>query len=50
MAKNHACHTFEPKYLLDYRILQIFNDSTLLIITPDGKERKMNINDVAHQN
>ena len=45
MIKNHAYHTFEPKYLLDYNVLKILNDSTLLFITPNGKERK-NINDV----
>ena len=39
-------HTFEAKYLLDYRVLKIFNDSTLLLVTPNGKERKTNINDV----
>ena len=46
MVKNHACHTFEPKYLLDYRILNILNDSTLLLVTLNWKERKTDINDV----
>ena len=46
MVRNHACHTFEPKHLLDYRILQILNDSTLLLVTPNGKESKMNINKI----
>ena len=46
MVKNHACHTFDPKYLLDYKVLKILNDSTLLLITPNGKEGKTNINDV----
>ena len=46
MVRNHAHHTFEPNYLLDNRVLQLLNDSTLLLVTPDGKERKMNINDV----
>ena len=46
MVKNHSYHTFEAKYLLDYRILKILNDSTLLIVTPNGKERKTNIYDV----
>ena len=44
MVKNHAHHTFEPKYLLDYRVLKILNDRTLLLIMPYGKER--NVNDV----
>ena len=46
VVRNHVCCTFEPKYLLDYRVLQMLNDSTLLLVTPDGKERKANINDV----
>ena len=46
MVKNHACHTFEPNDLLDYKVLRMINDSTLLLITPNGKERKTNINDV----
>ena len=46
MVKNHACHTFEPEYLVDYRVLKILNVSTLLLVTPNRKERKTNINDV----
>ena len=46
MVRNHANHTFEPKYLLDYRVVQILKDSTLLLKTPDGNERKTNISDV----
>ena len=41
MVKNDACHTFEPKYLLDYKVLKIPNDSTILF---NGKERKKYIN------
>ena len=46
MVRNHAHHTFEQKYLLDYQVLQILNDSTLLLVTLDGNKRKTNINDV----
>ena len=46
MVKTHAHHTFKPKYLMDYKVLKIPNDITLLIITPNGEERKTNINDV----
>ena len=46
MIMIHACHTFEPKYLLDQRKFKILNDSTLLLVTPNGKERKTNINGV----
>ena len=30
----------------DYRILKILNEGTLLLVTPSGRECKMNINNV----
>ena len=45
MVKNHVCHTFEPKCLLDYRALKILSDSTPLV-TLNGKEWIKNIKDV----
>ena len=36
---------FDPKFISDYRILNIINEHTLLIQSPDGKNRKININD-----
>ena len=46
MVKNYTHHTFEPKYLLDNRVLKIINRSTLLLVTPNGREYKTNINNV----
>ena len=46
MVKNHTHHTFKPKYVLDYYVFKILNGNTILLITPNGKERKRNINDV----
>ena len=46
MVKNHAYGTFKPKCQLDYRVLKILNDSTLLLVTPNHKERKTNVKDV----
>ena len=43
--KNHLKSTFDPKFVSDYRILDIINECTLLIQSPDGKTRKININD-----
>ena len=43
--KNHLKSTFDPKFISDYRILDIINKCTLLIQSPDGKTRKININD-----
>ena len=46
MVQNHAYQTFEPKYVIDYRALKVINKSTLLFVTPNGKECKTNINDM----
>ena len=46
MVKNNAHHTFELKCLLDYGVLKILNDGSLLLIMPNGKEGKTNINDI----
>ena len=43
MVKTHAHSTLKPKYLLDYRVLKILN---LLLVAPNRKERKTNVNDV----
>ena len=37
---------FDPKFISDYRILYIINECTLLIQSPGGKPRKININNV----
>ena len=42
--KNHLKSTFDTKFISDYRILKIINECTLLIESPDGKTRKININ------
>ena len=36
---------FDPKFVSDYRVLNIINEHTLLIQRPSGKTRKININD-----
>ena len=43
--KNHLRNTFDTKFISDYRVLKIINECTLLIESPDGKTRKININD-----
>ena len=43
--KNHLKSMFEPKFMSDYRILNIINECTLLIQSSDGKTRKINIKD-----
>ena len=46
LIKNHAASTFQPKYLGDYRVMKIVNDSTVIVSSPDGKEKKCNIHHV----
>ena len=41
---NHLKSMFDPKFISDYRILNIVNEHTLLIHSPGGKTRKININ------
>ena len=36
---------FDPKFISEYRILDIINKCTPLLQSPDGKTRKININD-----
>ena len=38
--KNHLNGTFDTKFVSDYRILNIINEHTLLIQSPNGKTRK----------
>ena len=46
LIKNHTISTFQPKYLADYRIIKIVNDSIVIMSSPDGKEKKSNIHHV----
>ena len=43
--KNHLRNTFESKFIADYRVLEIVNDCTLIVDSPDGKTRQINISD-----
>ena len=43
--KNHLRNTFDTKFISDYRIVKIIKECILLIGSPDGKNRKININD-----
>ena len=41
--KDHQKGTFDPTYPYDHGVSEILNDSTVMLTTPDGKERKCNI-------
>ena len=43
--KTHLRNTFESRFMSDYRVLKIVNKCTLLVESPDGKNRQININD-----
>ena len=38
--------TFNPSYVFDHRVGGIVNDSTVILTTPDGKERRCNIHHI----
>ena len=38
--KDHHKGTFDPTYIFDYRVSGKLNDSTVMLTTPDGKEKK----------
>ena len=42
--KNHLRNTFDTRFISDYRRVKIINKYTLIIESPDGKTRKININ------
>ena len=43
--KNHLRNTFKSRFISDYRVLKIINECTLLVESPNGKTRQININD-----
>ena len=43
--RNHLRNMFDTRFISDYRIVKIINKYTLLIESPDGKTRKINVND-----
>ena len=44
--KNHQKGTFGPSYVFDHRVTGIVKDSTVILTTPDGKEKKCNIHHI----
>ena len=46
MVRNHICQTSDPRHLKDYRVFKKVNESTLLLVIPNGKVCKTTINDV----
>ena len=46
LIKKHTASTFQPTYLADHRVVKIVNDSTVIVSSPDRKEKKCNIHHV----
>ena len=46
LMKNHNVRAFHPKYLAHYRIVKVMNKNTVIVTTPDGRERKCNIHHI----
>ena len=44
--KDHRKGTFDPLYIFDHRVAGVLNDSTVVLTTPDGKEKKCNIHHI----
>ena len=44
--KNHSVRAFQPRYLADYRIVKVVNENTVIVATPDSRERKCNVNHI----
>ena len=46
LIKNNPKGPFDPTYIYNYQVAGIPNESTVLLTTPDGKEKKCNIHHV----
>ena len=44
--KDHQKGTFDPLYIYDHRVVGILNDSTVVLTTPDGKEKRCNVHNI----
>ena len=44
--KDHHKGTLDPSYIFDHRVAGIINDSTVLLTTLDGKEKRCNIHHI----
>ena len=43
---DHQKGTFDPTYIYHHRVSDILNDSTVVLNTPHGKQRKCNIHHI----
>ena len=46
LIKNHSVRAFQPKYVADYRIIKVINKNTVILASPDGRERMCNIHHI----
>ena len=46
LIKKNTGISFDPKYLVNHRVVQIVNESVVILQTPDGKEKRCNIHNL----
>ena len=44
--RTNSVRAFQPKYLADYRIIKVINENTVIVASPDGRKRKINIHHI----
>ena len=44
--KDHHKGTFDPRFTSDHRISAIMNESTVILTTPDSREKRCNIHHI----
>ena len=44
--KKHIVRVFQPKYLADYRVIKVITENTVIVVSPDGRERKCSIHHI----
>ena len=44
LVENQCKSPFNPTYIYNHQVAEVLNDSMVLLTTPDGKEKKCNIN------
>ena len=46
LIKNNTGTVFDPKYIVDHRVICIVNESIVILQTPAGKEMRCNIHNL----
>ena len=44
--KTHNARAFQAKYAADYTVIKIINENTVIVASPESRERKCNIHHI----